>query len=273
MKYLLLLIVAPLLIISGVQASEPQASESQADKYQTCMGLVGSDAAAAVRYAEDWIFGAVSGGVPAGHCKALGLLGLGKAKEAARLLEKLVEDMVLTGKADPASGMKNAHLKVQLHAQAAQAWKEAGDFDKSYVAYSAALSGIQTGGFNQNDSLFHELYLARGTLQILRGQYKSAIEDFTLALEKDSRQFEGFLQRAKAYRKSRAYLKARMDLRVADSLAPNHPGILLESGILYREQGQNLEARRVWQKIIDRAADSDYADLARQNIDLLKLSL
>lgn len=271
MKYLLLLIAAPLLFPFGTQASETQATESQSDKYQTCMAFVDSDPAAAVRYADAWIFGAVSGGVPAGHCKALGLLGLGKAKEAARLLEKLVEDMAITGKAGPGSGMKDARLKVQIHAQAAQAWKEARDFDKSYIAYSAALSGIKSEIFNQNDSLFHELYLARGTLQILRGQYKTAIEDFTLALERDERQFEGFLQRAKAYRKSRSFLKARMDLRVADSLAPNHPGILLESGILYREQGQNLHARQMWQKIIDRESGSDYADLARTNIDLLKV--
>lgn len=242
-------------------------------KYQKCMALVESNAPEAVIYADDWIFGG-TGGVPAGHCKAVGLLNQGKATDAARLLEKLVNDMIIMGDPDLVSAQKNAELKVQLNAQAAQAWKEAGDLDKSYMAYSSALFGIGAGiGDNRsfsNRNLYYELYLARGTLQILRGQYKTAVTDLTLAIEKDSRQFEGFLQRAKAYRKRRAFLKARLDLRVALRLGGEHPAILLESGILYREQGQNLEARLAWQKIIDLHPKSDYADTARANIDMLK---
>lgn len=264
MKYLFFLI-----ILTGLLPAVARASEDDAWKYQECMDLVESNASAAVKYANDWIFG-VSGGVPAGHCKALGLLGLGKAKDAAKLLEKLVDDMVIIGDSDLALMEKNAKIKVQLHAQAALAWKEAGDFDKSYVAYSSALSGIREDFFLINHNLFHELYLERGTLQILRGQYGPAIKDFTLAIEKDSRQFEGFLQRAKAYRKRRSFLEARLDLKVALILAVDHPAIMLESGILYREQGRKLEARLVWQKVIDLHPESEYADMARTNIDFLK---
>lgn len=261
MKY-----IFSIIIITGLLTALAQGSEEDAWKYRKCMDLVESDAGAAVKYANDWIFGG-TGGVPAGHCKALGLLGLGKVKDAAKLLEKLVDDMVISGDPDPASARKNAGLKVQLYGQAALAWKEAGDFDKSYMAYSSAISGIGKSGHR---SLFHELYLARGTLQILRAQYRAAIEDFTLAIEKAPRQFEGFLQRAKAYRKRRSFLKARLDLRVASKLEIDHPAILLESGILYRELGQKLEARLEWQKIMDRHPESDYTDMARINIELLK---
>ncbi len=266
MKYLLLL------IISGLWPIAARASEDDALKYQKCMALVESEPKAAVTFANDWIFGG-TGGVPAGHCKALGLLEGGKVKTAARLLEKLVDDMVIGGDTDPATRQKNANLKVQLYGQAALAWKGAGDFDKSYMAYSAALSGMGTDALSFNNTLYYELYLERGTLQVLRGQYKAAIEDFTLAIEKNDKQFEGFLQRAKAYRKRRSFLKARLDLRIASQFEADHPGILLESGILSREEGKKLEAGMAWQRIIDLYPKSEYADMARTNIDLLKSQL
>lgn len=266
MKYLFLIIIA------GLWPAPAQASKDDALKYRKCMALVDSKPQAAVNYANDWIYGH-AGGVPAGHCKALGLLGLDRVKDAARLLEKLVDDMVISGAAKPATLQKNTHLKVQLYAQAALAWKEAGDFDKSYMAYSSALSGIGKDKDSFNGTLLYELYLERGTLQILRGQFKAATEDFTLAIEKNARPFEGFLQRAKAYRKSRAFLKARLDLRIASKIAPDHPGILLESGILAREMGEKPEARLAWQKIMELYPESDYAPLARTNIDLLKSQL
>lgn len=264
MKYLMSII-----IISGLLPALVQASEV---KYQHCMTLVESNASEAVTYADSWIF-SDAGGVPAGHCKALGLLRLGKAKDAALLLENLVNDMVIMGDADPAEAQKNSRLKVQLNAQAALSWKQAGDFDKSYVAYSAALSGIGANRPETTRTLYYELYLERGTLQILRGQYKAAAKDFTLAIETDAQQFEGFLQRAKAYRKRRAFLKARLDLKMAQRLQADHPAIFLESGILFREQEQNLEARLAWQRIIELYPDSDYAITARTNIDLLKPQL
>ncbi len=263
----LLYITALILFLSSVA----YAGESDAVKYRKCMALTQSDPPAAISYANDWIF---SGGaqVPAGHCKALGLLEAGKAKDAANLLEKLVEDMVIYG-GDQAQVRRNEDLKVQLYGQAALAWEQAGELDKAYVAYSAALTSISTSVLRDERDLFHELYLARGRLQIARGQNKAAIEDFTLAIEKDSRRFEGFLQRAKAYRKRKSFLKARLDLRIAFKLAPEHPEILLESGILFRTQGKTSEARLAWQKIIDRDPKSEYAELAKANLELLKSQL
>ncbi|MCF6197269.1 MAG: hypothetical protein L3J50_11270 [Emcibacter sp.] len=263
----LLYITALISLLSSVA----YAGESDAVKYRKCMALTQSDPPAAISYANDWIF---SGGaqVPAGHCKALGLLEAGKAKDAANLLEKLVEDMVIYG-GDPAQARRNEDLKVQLYGQAALAWEQAGELDKAYVAYSAALTSISTSVLRDERDLFHELYLARGRLQIARGQNKAAIEDFTLAIEKDSRRFEGFLQRAKAYRKRKSFLKARLDLRIAFKLAPEHPEILLESGILFRTQGKTSEARLAWQKIIDRDPKSEYAELAKANLELLKSQL
>ncbi|MBL4612343.1 MAG: hypothetical protein JKY91_01225 [Emcibacter sp.] len=269
MKYLFLSIIA-----TGFLSSLAHGTESDAGKYRKCMSLVDSSASEATIYATDWILS--GGGIPAGHCKALGLLGAGKAIEAANLLEKLVEDMAIKGNMNPDDAKKNAGLRVQLYAQAALAWKEAGQddtsyYDKSYMAYSSALSAIVGDVFQSKRALFHELYLARGTLQILRGQYKAAVEDFTLAIDKDSQQFEGFLQRAKAYRKRRMYMEARLDLKIAAKLEAAHPGILLESGIVFRAQEKKSEARRVWQELIDLYPKSDYAALARTNLDLLDL--
>lgn len=242
------------------------------------MALVDSNAEAAIKYANDWIYsipydgiGKVSTSIPAGHCKALGLLATGRAVDAAQMLERLVDDMIIQGDENLGAMVKNARLRVQLHSQAALAWKEAGDFDKSYMAYSSALAGTRKDNARtRNQSLYRELYLERGTLQILRGQYTAAIEDLTRAIDRDETQFDGFLQRAKAYRKRRAFLKARLDLRIALKLAADQPDIMLESGILYRTEGKKLEARLDWQKIIDLYPKSEFAELAQMNIDLLQ---
>lgn len=257
------------IVIMGLLSSLAHATGNDAQKYRKCMELVESNASEAVTYANDWIFSGM-GKVPAGHCKALGLLGLGKAKDAANMLEKLVEDMVINGIMDPEQVKKDNQLRVQLYGQAALAWKAAKDYDKSYMAYSSALSGIGRTTSLTSDTLFYELYLERGTLQILRGQYKAAVEDLTLAIEKNDQQFEGFLQRAKAYRKRRYFLKARLDLRVAAKLEMDQPDILLESGILYREQEKKSKARLAWQKIIDLYPETDYAQLARTNINMIE---
>ncbi len=258
-----------LLILTA--ALPARAAESDADKYQQCMSLLEKSGAEAVAYADRWTVSGF-GGVPAGHCKALGLLAIGKPAEAAKLLEKLVDDMAIGGAADVAERAKQARLTVQLNIQAALAWKAAGDVDKAYMAYSSALSGVTSkGSYDGNPALLHELYLERGTLQIRRGQYRAAAADLTLAIEQDDRGFEAYLQRAKAYRKKRDYLKAGIDLKIAGKIAADHPDILLEQGILYRAQNRKLEAGRVWRKIITLYPGSETATIAATNIDLLSV--
>jgi len=257
MKYLFFTILLAALV------SPSHATENNAEKYRKCTGLVATDPTAAVRYADDWIFSG-SGGIPAGHCKAMGLLARGQAKEAATLLEKLGEDMVIDGSTDPKQARRNAGLRIEIYIQTALAWKQAGDYDKSYIAYSSAISAL-----SPHHPLYYDLYLARGTLQILRRQYQSAINDFTTAISKNPKRFDAFLQRAKAFRKKHDYAGARLDLRIARKLAPDEMDILLESGILYRQSGYRQQARREWLKIIKLYPDSDFARLARTNIDLL----
>ena len=274
MKYILSFYLVTGLVLFLSPSAE--AVESEAQKYQKCMTLAQShkteEAMQAVDYANDWIFGGhggIAGGVPAKHCKALGLLAMGKAKQAAELLESLVDELVINGDPDPRLAVRNSQLKVELNLQAGLAWKEFEDYDNSYMAFSSAVAGITQKNFPNSQALLYELYLERGTLQNLRRQYKSAVEDFNLAIEKNDQQFEGFLQRAKAYRKRRKFLQARLDLKVAAIIEKDHPEILLESGILYREEGRKLDAKLAWQMIIDQAPDSEYAKLAQTNIELL----
>ncbi len=263
MKHLLLLILSLFFLLSVAKAAEVKAVESDAQKYETCLAMVERDASAALTYAEDWIFSG-AGGVPAGHCKALALLEGGKATDAALLLEKLVDDMAVNTAHKPENSLKNSSLKTQLFVQAALAWKEAKDLDKSYMAYSSALSGIE-----KDSVLIYDLYVERGTLQIMRGQYRPAIKDLTLAMERNAQAYAAFFQRAKAYRKIRQYLKARLDLKMTELLWPNQPEVSLERGILYRSTGNKLAARKEWQKIIDNFPKSGFAALAQTNIDLL----
>ncbi len=208
----------------------------------------------ALYYADRWISD-YSGGVAAGHCRASALLGMGQAENAAKLLEKLAENI-----AESDSGFRPV-----LYTQAARAWQAAGNRDNTYLAYSSALSALPA----DQKKLRYQLYLARGTLQIMRGHFKAAVDDLTHAIEQDNQNFEGFLQRAKAYRKRRHFIRARLDIRLAQKLNKDSADILLESGILYRERGNKPGARQAWQTLIDRYPETDLAAVAQENIDLL----
>lgn len=252
--YYICLLLLPVSVFAGVD--EPA-------KYDHCLSLVEQSPAKAFLYADDWIYTG-AGGIPAGHCKALALLKMDKAEEAAKLLEKLGEEMALGGK-----DAQNKHLKTDLDIQAGLAWKRANMLDKAYMAFSSALSSALSAADQNSSSLMRELYLERGTLQILRGQYKVAIKDLSQSINLDEKNFEGYLQRAKAYRKRRDFLRARLDIRVALTLSPDQPDCLLESGIIYRETGKNIKAGQDWQAIIRLYPQSEYAELAEQNIALL----
>ncbi|MCF8473109.1 MAG: hypothetical protein K9G26_00315 [Emcibacter sp.] len=273
MKQILSLVI--LFYLGALSLSYAGEIENDADKYQKCMSLVDSDPNAALAFVQGWIFSEtdiISNNIPAGHCKALSYLALDRAVEAAELLEQLVDDMTIEDNSASLSPFNDPMLKVELYAQAALSWKEAGKLDKAYDAFGAALSSIvQNSLLQDNHAILYDLFLERGTVQILRSQYKAAIEDFTLALEQDQTQFEAFLQRAKAYRKRRDYLAARLDLNMAIELSENNPDILLESGIVFREQNKILEAAAEWQRILDIYPDSDTAKLAETNLKLLKI--
>ena len=57
--------------------------------------------------------------------------------------------------------------------------------------------------------------------------------------------------------------------QAALAIDPDEPTALLERGVLHQQDGELAAARADWQRTIESAPESDAADLARQNIELL----
>ena len=191
-------------------------------------------------------------------------MALDRSVEAAELLEREA-DSILTGDGLGDYALANRRkLRTDLYSQAALAWQRADKLDKAYAALSSAL--VAAG---EDQALTRDIYLERGRVQSMRREYPSAIEDLTRAIDLAPGQIEGYFLRAKVFRYRKNYAAARLDISTALGLERDNPDLLLESGILYRVTGEKLKAGQEWRKVLELYPDSEFANTARENLDLM----
>lgn len=231
-------------------------------KYQECLSLIQKDNESAISLARKWY---VEGGnVAAQHCEALALYELNNYNEAAQLFDMIVDKLV-RGEGVGKFAFKNRELlKIQLYYLSGLAWHSAGELDKAYQSLSASIIDLPV-----NSTFAYDIYLERAHVQVERDDAENAIEDYTRALDLNSEKIDGFLYRARAFRKLQQHLKARLDLNAALTIEPRHPDLLFESAINYRMLRENKKALLEWNKIIDAYPDSHWQQLAQQNINLM----
>src|SRR3546814_2239872 len=102
-----------------------------------------------------------------------------------------------------------------------------------------------------------------------KGRYWEAIDDRNLALAADPKHVEALVLRASAYRYVDAPDFALENVERALAIAPDHPGALLERGILRRLKGDAAGARADWLRLLDRHPGTPAADAAQRNLELL----
>lgn len=250
------------LVIMVASPALAQTDALDSVKYRECLSLITADNRAALSLARKWYV--EGGGVAAQHCEALALQELENYGDAALLFDSIIDKLVRDeGVGDFASKNKEL-LKVQLYYLSGLAWYAAGELDKAYDALSASIIDLAP------KSIFsYDIYLQRAHVQVDRDDAKNAVEDYTRALEIDGEKVDGFLYRARAYRKLKEHLKARLDLNVALAIEPHHPDVLFESGINYRMLGEDKKARAEWEKLIEAYPNSNWQQLAEQNINLI----
>jgi len=218
---------------------------ADAKQYSDCMALARSAPDQAVKSAQDWQ--AKGGGVPAGHCDAVALIGLGHYPEAATMLEKLANEEAKTSK----------ELAAGLFGQAGQAWLIAGDNQHALADQTAALA------LTPDDA---ELLTDRAVTQISMAKYWEAIDDLNKAHDLASDRVDVLIFRASAYRFLQSYELARDDIDRAINLAPDNPDAYLERGVLRSLTKDLVGARADWQKTIALAPDTPTANQAKADI-------
>jgi len=215
--------------------------------YETCLATVDQDPDGARAMADK---AAELGGVdPATHCRALALIATGDPESGAPLLDEI------GGHAGPADAARAAILQ-----QAAEAWLMA---DAPGRALSSANRALELSPDNA------DLLSLVAQAQAALGKDGDAIENLVLAHEAAPDRADILAALGAAQRRTGDVTAAKRSLTAALAIDPDEPTALLERGVLHQQDGELAAARADWQRTIESAPESDAADLARQNIELL----
>ncbi|MDF1794356.1 MAG: tetratricopeptide repeat protein [Thalassobaculaceae bacterium] len=247
-----------ILAVLGIGLGQPGTAAAQSDDaagqsalYDACLTQARSEPKVAYEAALDWH--KAGGGLPARHCAAVALLGVGAYEEAAARLEKLAGEV-------PDSRLD---LRLGLIAQAAQGWMMSGRAERAEQLLSLVVN------VHPDDP---QLRADRAVARLSLGDYWAAIDDLDIAIEKMPDDVELLLYRASAYRYLEVPALARDDVARALARDPNAPGAWLERGILERQAGDKAAARRAWIKVLELAPDGATGDAARARLEALDVS-
>lgn len=240
-----------LCLTAGMPALAAGTSDLQGDNYDQCLQTAVSDPEAAYEEASTW--SDLGGGMPAKHCVAIALFGLGQFSEAAKRLEQLAQE--------PTSDQKT--LTPQLLGQAGNAWLMAGKYDRAYAALTAGLKIAP-------DSV--ELLIDRSLALAATQHYWETVDDLNHALDIDPNHVDALVFRASAYRYLGTLELATDDIDRALWLAPHNIPGLLERGNIRRLEGDDAGARADWLEVVTRAPESPAAEAARHNLERLDVA-
>lgn len=221
---------------------------AQEISYRDCVALAGRRPVEAFEAALNWID--QGGGIPARHCAALALSSQGIHDEAANRLEKIAEDMLRDAPAK----------RAEILGQAGNAWLLAGQVERAVAVFSTGLK-LAPG--------MVDLYIDRARAYANVGDIERARTDLDDALAISPDWIEALVFRASARRQLGDQAGARKDVERALVLEPRHAEGLLERGMINRIGGNERAARSDWLETIRVAPNTQAAEAARRNIELL----
>lgn len=216
-------------------------------QYQHCIELARNSPLEG--WQESLAWGSLGGGEPAHHCGAVAMIGMRQFEEAAQRLQILAEQ----SEAEP-------RLRAGMLAQAGQAWLLAKQPDQALIAQDKALELVPGAP---------DLLVDRAQSQAELRHYQSALDDLDLALQSLHDRPEALIFRATAKRHLDDLAGAREDIALALKLDAAAQDGWLEDGILKLLANDREGARESWQKVLSLAPQSEAAETARRDLELL----
>jgi tetratricopeptide (TPR) repeat protein len=232
-------------LLALVLAAGAAHAETAAQHYETCLAQAQANPPAALGNANNWIKS--GGGIPAGHCAALALIGLHRYAEAANRLDALARER----------GIASGAMRSELLDQAGNAWMLAGQPANADASLSAAL--IISA---RDPDLFSDLARAHA----MERDWKSAEADLNAALALAPGRPDLLVLRASARHAEGRKAQARADIDGVLRAHPDFPDALLERGELEMDAGDVAGARADWQRTIAAGPGSGAAQVARKHI-------
>ena len=241
--------IAVVVLFSLLPATALAAPAGDAGRYRACLAMANDAPAGALKEAMAWA--SKGGGMPAQHCAALALVGMGRCGEAAARLDALARNKEIA----------DADFRATLFDQAGNAWLMAGDGAKAIASLSSALA--LSGG---DPDLFADLARA----QAMRKNWGEVDSDLSAALQTDPRRADLLVLRASARRALGRLKDAWSDIEAALKLRPDDGDALVERGLLRKQVGDMGGARRDFQAALKASPSGATAAAARDNLDALK---
>lgn len=225
----LVLALAATPVLAATKSKPKAPARPGVDPYTACMEKARTAPDEALKQAQAlWKAGAKT---PSRHCVATALLSMGRAAQAAKVLDDLVHDLKDAPKDQVA----------ELSAQAARAWLDAGNTTKAEAAFGRAIA------LRPKDAgLLVERAIARGAA----GHDWKALDDLNRAVELAPGDALARVLRGAAYRRVGAPDLALENLQAALRLAPNDADAWLELGLLHQSQGRKTQAEQAFNRAI-----------------------
>lgn len=235
----------------AMTAASPGARADQFDavnqrEYEDCLTLARRVPADGYESALAWE--GQGGGDAARHCAAVSLIGLGKFRQAAELLESLGAALAAT----------KPELAAGAFAQAGQAWTMAG---ATHHALDAAAAGLK---LTPDDV---DLLVDRAIAYATLGDFKASIKDLDRAQVLAPTRAEVLVYRASAKRFLNELKEARADADAALAIEPKNAEALLERGNIRRLSSDPAGARQDWLQAVALAGGTPAADAAKANLE------
>jgi tetratricopeptide (TPR) repeat protein len=238
-------IAAALACCAGAHAQ----TDAEAERYAACMERARTAPAEGLIQANAWL--AERETVPARHCRAAALSGLGRTQDAAADLEALALGLEQT---DPA-------LAADLYRQAGMVQLEAGRLEEA--------EELQQRGLKLAPESV-ELMMDRALLLGARDDYGEALKVLERARVLAPARADLLVLTASAQRLLGQADRAEESIAAALALEPDNPAALLERGIMRRLADDKEGARADWERVRALAADSPEAETAAANLKLLE---
>lgn len=249
----------------GLAQDNPFAGEARpdAERYKACMAQVTAAPDVARDAARLWL--EHEGGVPAKHCLGAALAALGRQAAGAAWMEEAADDLAQGRGHQSLGAVITRPLIADIKAEAAALWMESGDYERARARLTEAIA-LQPGGAPE----LVNLLVVRSQAAAGLGRYDWAREDLTAALHMNPDHVQAYVLRATAARFLGEYDEAELDLARALARVPDQADALLERGIVRRLTGDDAGARADWTRITELYPYSDTAELALDNLELLR---
>ena len=214
--------LAATVILFTATTAVAQTGIAPSPAYKECTALAASNPAQALTNAEEWL--KVDASMPAQHCRAMALFGLGRYVEAGEALTT-TRDMIEKG---------NISLRSYVTHQAVQAWINANRVDAALATLGTQISEMNVAKGNNAlaAKLSSNLMLERARIHLTYGKARSALPDLDQAVSLTPVNTDVLLARATAFEKLGDEGLARADAQAVLIIQPTNENAKLMLGRL-----------------------------------------